>query len=220
MRILIALLLAANIGYFAWSQGWLADIGWTPHDPSEPQRLAQQIKPQALIALTPAQAKAAEAAALASAPPPPQCLQTGLLEPKQADAVRDGLGASLPAGSWQLDPMVEPARWIVYMGKYGNADQLGRKRQELLALKLTLEPLHNAALMPGLSLGAYEDKAAAQRALEGVTKKGVRTARVVLEREERRGFMLRLPAADEAQRQQLEALRPMLGDQGLRRCPT
>lgn len=41
-------LLTINAAYLAWSQGWLAPLGLVPHNPSEPQRVQQQIRSDAL----------------------------------------------------------------------------------------------------------------------------------------------------------------------------
>jgi len=48
LRLLVLLLVLANAGYFAWSQGLLAAWGFAPAASGEPQRLRQQIKPEAL----------------------------------------------------------------------------------------------------------------------------------------------------------------------------
>jgi hypothetical protein len=49
-RWLALLVLAANLGYYAWSQGAFAVFGTQPARLSErePQRLQQQVRPQAL----------------------------------------------------------------------------------------------------------------------------------------------------------------------------
>ena len=48
LRLILLLLLVANVGYGAWSQGWLAGIGWMPQDPAEPWRVTQQLRPEAI----------------------------------------------------------------------------------------------------------------------------------------------------------------------------
>lgn len=48
LRLVVLLLVLANAGYFAWSQGLLAAWGLAPAVTGEPQRLRQQIKPEAL----------------------------------------------------------------------------------------------------------------------------------------------------------------------------
>jgi len=47
-RMVVLLLLLANIVFGAWSNGWLASWGWAPATESEPQRLGQQIAPYKL----------------------------------------------------------------------------------------------------------------------------------------------------------------------------
>lgn len=91
LRFILLLLLVANVGYGAWSQGWLAGIGWVPQDPAEPWRVTQQLRPEAITlgtATASAQpAPAAPPSAVAPAPtsspavPPPAPAQP---EPAQA----------------------------------------------------------------------------------------------------------------------------------------
>ena len=53
LRSLVLALLLANAGYFAWTRGLLADYGFAPAAQSEPQRLTQQIRPEAMRLLSP-----------------------------------------------------------------------------------------------------------------------------------------------------------------------
>lgn len=50
MRLVVVLLLVANLGYFAWTRGGLAVFGTEParFTETEPQRLQQQIRPEML----------------------------------------------------------------------------------------------------------------------------------------------------------------------------
>jgi hypothetical protein len=41
-------LLTSNLLFAAWANGWLQPWGWQPADPREPQRLRQQLNPQAM----------------------------------------------------------------------------------------------------------------------------------------------------------------------------
>lgn len=67
LRPLVVVLLAANIGFWAWSQGALDGLTGVPHDSDrEPQRLAAQIAPERLeILRTELPASAASAASAA-----------------------------------------------------------------------------------------------------------------------------------------------------------
>jgi len=217
LRLLVLLLVLLNASYFAWSQGLLRAYGWAPAEQSEPQRLQQQIRPEAISILSTDEARRAEQAAQ-TPPKPPECLQAGLFDDAQAEAVRQAAEAALPAGAWMMETVVEPARWIVYMGKFPNAAALAVKRAELTKMKLKLQPLNNPALEPGLSLGVYETRAQADAELGTLQRRGVRTARVLEERPEVRHNLLRVPAVDEALRPRLEEIRPALGDKALRGC--
>lgn len=50
LRLLVAALLVANLGYWAWTRGGFAVFGLQPASQAqaEPHRLAQQVRPQLL----------------------------------------------------------------------------------------------------------------------------------------------------------------------------
>ena len=222
------LLVLANTAYFAWSQGLLTPLGLAPSVQSEPQRLATQIRPEAIRLLTADEAAQLENSSAASRPgngastsvveAPAECLQAGLFNEQQTAALRITLETALPSGSWQLESSVEPARWIVYMGKYGTEDALARKRAELRQLGVAFRPVNSDALAPGLALASFAAQADAEKELARVATKGVRTARVALERPEARGQILKLAAVDAALRKQLDSLAPQLEGKVLRPC--
>ena len=81
LRIVFLLLLLGNAGYYMWSHGYLAGMGLAPELQSEPQRLQEQIKPDALVLQQP------------EAAPAPEPAKT---EPSEAPAVDDGAPASRP----------------------------------------------------------------------------------------------------------------------------
>ncbi len=221
LRLAVIALLLANAGYYAWSQGWLRTWGLAPVEQSEPHRLAQQIRPETLHIL-PARDTAPVAAPVASEAPAEAatvCLQAGVLNTRQADAVRSA-AAGLPQDSWSLEATTIAGRWMVYMGRFADDEALEKKRAELRARKLPFDRPGNPALEPGLSLGRFGTEEAAQRALATLNGQGVRTAKVVVERAEAQGFTLRLPTLDSATRAQAETqLRQALGDKALRACP-
>ena len=78
LRLAVLILLLANAGYYAWSQGLLRTWGLAPATQSEPERLERQLNPDALKLLSaqsqpPAEAdepEPAEAAAAAPSAPP------------------------------------------------------------------------------------------------------------------------------------------------------
>jgi len=215
LRLAVLILLLANAAYFAWSQNLLAPWGIAPAQQSEPQRMSQQIRPQLLRILAPDEARRMEVTAAGSRAA--DCLQAGPLDDSQSASLKQAL-APWPTGSWSLESGVEPARWIVYMGKYLSADNANRKKAELRQLGVSVETLADPALEPGLSLGGYVSEAEAARQIDALAQRGVRTARVMQERAEVRGLMLKLPAVDDALRARLDELKAALGGKTLRNC--
>ena len=229
LRLLVLALLLANAGYFVWTQGLLAVYGLAPARQSEPERLSQQIRPEAMRLLAeaparPVQSAAPPATAATAAPALPvaapelQCLQAGLFTVQQAAALSRRLQTGLPAGSWSFESPPGSVRWIIYLGKYISQQALSRKRVKLQQLGVAFETPVSPALNPGLSLGNFGSKAEAENALAEMTEPGVRTARVVLERPEAPSQWLRFPAADAQLRARLETLKPLLADKALQAC--
>ena len=159
------------------------------------------------------------AASATAAAPPDECLQAGVFTNAQANALRARLQASLPDGSWALNPAVEPPRWIIYMGRYADESMVAKKRNELRARGVRFEAVQNPSLNPGLSLGHFTSKPDADRELAKDAERGVRTARVIQERAEVRGQRLVLPAASAAVKAQMVAVKPQLAGKTLTVCP-
>lgn len=246
LRIVFLLLVLANAGYYLWSHGHMAGMGLAPTVQSEPQRMQEQIKPEALTIEKSAQVKieaatdaaepvastkpepaakpevkpeakpeakaeakpdtkpeekAAEKSEVAAkdskdakeAKEPESCYQASGIEEKQADTIRRAL-ASKPAKDWDLVASHKDGRWMVYMGKFPDAEFLDRKRGELRLMNIDFDRA-GGNLEPGLSLGRFSSEEAAQRQLASFVRQGVRTARVVQERPEVTVYALRLPKA-------------------------
>ncbi len=236
LRLAVIALLLANAGYYAYTQGWLRSAGLAEAEQAEPQRVQQQIRPETLKVLraqgatnnptpppAPAAAPAADTAASTPAPTAAapadagECLQAGIFDEKQATALRTA-AASLPQGSWTLEPTPITGRWMIYMGRFDDQDTLDKKRAELRARKVDFDRA-GGTLELGLSLGRFSTEEAAQRGLTALNAQGVRTARVIQERQAATGFILKLPAVTDAQRQQwLATLRPAMAGKTLGSC--
>jgi len=220
LRVLVLALLLANAVYFAWGQGLLAAYGFVPARQSEPERLAQQIRPEALQLITSsalAPSDQATASPTAALPAGVQCLQVGVFTEQQARALRPRL-QSLPADSWSFESSGDSVRWIIYMGKYVSKEAMNRKRAKLQQLGLSFEPPVSPQLNPGLSLGSFSSKAEAETALEQMNQRGIRSAKVMLERPELPSLWLKLPAADASMRTRLDTLKPQFGGKAVQAC--
>jgi hypothetical protein len=218
LRLLVLVLLLANSVYFAWARGTLQPYGYAPVQQSEPQRLEQQVKPELLVILSTDEARHVETSVVAQGFKPPECLQVGLYDDKQSAAIRQALESGLPSGSWSLESAVEPARWMIYMGKFPNADAIEKKKSELRTLKISFEAPLNPVNEPGLSLGNFETQAAADQQLQTLVQRGVRTARVLQDRPEVRGQLVKFAAVDDALRPRLDELKSVLANKPLRAC--
>lgn len=221
IRFFVLLLLLLNGLYYAWAHELLRGYGFGPTQTTEPQRLSRQIRPEAIRILSVKELADETVSAQAQAKShakSTECLQAGLFDERQADALRLALKASLPEGTWALTLETHPARWIVYMGKYPNTEALVKKRKELMALKLTIVPLINATLEPGISLGGFETQAAADVALASFSQRGVKTAHVVLEHGLVTGSQLKLPEVDDALRARLSTLKSGVINKPLQAC--
>lgn len=217
LRLLVLGLILANSVYFAWTSGLLRAYDFAPAQQSEPQRVTQQIQPEAMRILSAEEFKVVLAQMKADAAPK-ECLQAGPFNEAQLAILRVALENALPADAWQLNTVQEPARWIIYMGKYPNVKALEKKRAELLAMKFSAVPISNQELEPGLSLGGFDSLAGANVELKRLSQLGLRTARVVQEHEARQTTMLQLPAVNEMVRVRLADLESALAGKALEVC--
>jgi hypothetical protein len=201
LKTLVLALVVANLGFYAWSRGWIG--GGAGHGDREPERLARQVRPESIRILppgsieaprsrstpsapaaTPAPSAPAASAATVSAAPAGDslaCLQSGPFTPAEVPQVEAALHAVLPSQPWTQVKVETPGIWLIYMGKFASRDVLRQKLEELGRLRgLTVEEVRNAPeLEPGLALGRFDSRASADAALARLAERGVRTARVV-----------------------------------------
>lgn len=173
LRLVVALLVAANLAFFAWTQGWLDDVvGVRAAGDREPERLRNQIRPELVRVLpTPVAATAVADAA---------CLEAGPFAPAALPAAEAALRALVPAGGWTVLRLEQPGTWLVYMGAYPDRETLLRKTREIRRTRVEYEEV----ALPGegefgLALGRHDDRDSAERALLAVQQRGIRSARVV-----------------------------------------
>jgi len=195
LRAIVVLLLAVNALFFAWTQGWLDGVaGVRAQGDREPERLARQVNAQAVRVLAASAvqnaALAASAADAAPAPAPAAsasasagvCLEVGpFATAAEQRAASDELKrAALPEAALASAALARPGVFIVYMGKYASAESLQRKTEELKRRNVDYEELHNVPwLEPGLALGRFNDRAAAEARLASLDERGVHTAKVL-----------------------------------------
>ena len=100
-------------------------------------------------------------------------------------------------GSWANVRTEKPGTWLVYMGSYADREALRRKEEEIRRVRPDFEEVSLPSEGEfGLSLGRFEDRALAERALIQVQQRGIRTARVVQASPPAVFHMLRIERAD------------------------
>ena len=270
----LVLLVAANLAWFFWAHGWRSS---TPQ--TEPERLAQQMHPEAVqvqeapppddgndasapqpavtvtrpapapalpepvpapvtVVEQPSEAAAAippiivtsptgEPAAPAPEPrsePKPEakprgvCLQAGAFNERQIEEVRRR-AAALPQGSWNVQAVNLPDRWMIYLPLPDELALLAR-RAELRAQGIDTDR-PGAGHGTGLSLGRYSSEERARAGLQQLVAKGVRDARIVAERQSARAWTLRLPSATPELRERAQrTLGDALAGHTLQECST
>ena len=219
LRLLLMLLLLANAGFYAWTQDWLAPLLPALAEQREPERLAAQVRPE-LISVLSAKAASAAVAAAVNEPDPLICLEAGPFSEAAVVAAKSALaGNSVPDGAVLREPRWQTFTWGVVMGRFADRETLRSKADELKKLgirydELTLPP----SLVPGLRLGNFSDRYGAETALNSLTRKGVRSARVVPLPTGTAQWWLRVARADAEMQTRLKSLPPERLGSGFRPC--
>ena len=131
LRLFVLILLLLNSLYFAWSHGFLSELGLAPEQQTEPRRLQQQIQPEVLRLLSPQELTEAQA------PKAPECLQAGPFSEAQSTLLRATLASTMPPGSWTLEGLKGQA----VMLRVPRADDEQRARLDEIKAALANQPL-------------------------------------------------------------------------------
>ena len=214
LRTLLVLLVAANLLFLAWTQGWLAPLLPAPRGGErEPGRIDAQMRPEAVVVLDAAAAAAATAAARRAGR---LCLEAGPFGDADLAAAEAALlAAGLVAGSWQREQVERSPSWVVFAGRPGDAAARRAREAELrragLAYQLAQSPPEIAG---GLVVSRHASLAAAEAALAALADKPVRRLAIVALPAPPPQQWLRVPAADAAMQARLRGT-----DRGFRPCP-
>lgn len=203
LRALVALLVVANLAFFAWARGW---FGVAPHHAQrEPERLLAQVRPEALNVLPPKAATAAVQAARAAAQ---SCLEAGPFNDNDVISAEALLVASqLSEGTWLRVDGSPPAVWLVFAGRYPEAALRKAREEDLKKLKLSFELIDRPAdLAPGFVLSRHASKDDAQAWIDARANTALKGLRVVQLPTTASAWRVRVPKADTALADKLQAL--------------
>ena len=207
LRALVLLLLLGNVAFYAWTQGWL---GTPPrHGEREPERLAAQVRPEAMTVLPASTAGVALQAARAAAQ---VCLETGPFSGPAAEAgVRAAeaalAAAQLPEGAWIRVGNAPAPVWLVYAGRYPEVPLRQAREADLRKQGLDYELIEAPAdLAPGLVLSRHASRAEAQAWLDAKATAALRGVRLAQLPAAAANYRLRVARADAEQAERLKAL--------------
>ena len=168
VRLIFFLLVLANLLVFAWAQGYLG----APDDGHEPQRLEQELHPEKLRIV---------GHAPAPAPLPKKddraCRAIDGLKLAEAETLRAALEAV--GGTARVSPVAEPELHLVVIGDLPNRTAADKKAAELT--RLGFEGHSLVTLEDGrheFVLGSFPTGAAAREFLQGLARRGIKSARV------------------------------------------
>lgn len=198
IRVLIALLIAANLAFFGWTRGWLDTVVGVPGGGGrEPDRQQREVRPELVQLLTPEAAVPRRTAAPSPAPQPHSpaspgspsppspspstaCLEAGPFDAAGLEAAGAAMHAALPGAPSTTTETEQAGGWLVYIGRYADPAAMARREANLTRRNLPYtEVTNDPALTPGLALGRFDDRAGAVQALERFTQLGLSSARVV-----------------------------------------
>lgn len=165
-RLFFFLLVFANLIFFAWMQGHFGAID----DSREPQRLSQQLHPDRLHIVKDGAVPAAKPAALA-------CRVINGLTTAEAETLRSAAAAA--GTELKLLPPAEPKLHLVAMLDLPNKAAAEKKAAELIRFGVTEQKM--VALPDGrheIILGSFATETAAGEFLQGLSKRGIKSARV------------------------------------------
>jgi hypothetical protein len=211
LRALLALVLLANLAFFGWTRAWFEPTWPAPNQGDrEPERVAAQVRPEAIVVLAPRAASAAVSAARAAAA---VCLEAGPLNDADIAAAEAALSPlQLPEGAWRREAGPQPPRWLVYAGRVTDAAVRRSREADLRRRGLAFEVIEEPAdLAPGLVLSRHvtrQDAEAASAALAAAQPASapLKVLRVVELPAPTQQHWLQVARADPDQRARLQAL--------------
>jgi hypothetical protein len=117
LKAALALLLAANLLFFGFTRGWFdGAFGLHARGDREPERIANQVRPAAIVLMP-----------MASAPPGTSgsCLESAPVAGAEAAAAEAVLKVALPVGAWsdlRSESTVGTSTVVTHVYRVGNAD--------------------------------------------------------------------------------------------------
>ena len=214
MRALFLLLVAANLGFFAWVNYFAL-----PDAASDPRPLTQQIAPEKLKILSPEEL----AASLPAKPGSAACIEWGsftLAAAPRAEQALEPLALGARLSSRRAE---ETARWWVFIPPPAGGRAAAQKTvSELKSLGVDeyFVMQEEGRMRWAISLGVFGSEAAANGRLEALRAKGVRIAQVGARDTQVTKVSYRVQNPDPATQARISELAQGFPGSELRGCPS
>ncbi len=173
LRTLFIALVLLNLLFFAWAQGYFG----RSEEGREGQRLERQLSPEKLkvVGAKPAEAKAPEAK-----PPVQACRLIDGLSPDEGRRLMGAAQESAPSLKFESRASEEQPSYWVLIPPLPDRAAAERKMAELRRLGISGYQLveEEGAFKLGIVLGAFKDEGAANEFLQGLGRRGLRSARL------------------------------------------
>lgn len=168
MRIFLLLLIFANLGVFAWSQGYFGD---TPIAGREPERLGAQINPSKLRVVSTTK----------SVTPVESCRVISNLKLADAQRLQTSLGQQLTGVTVMLSRSDEQQAWDISIPGLASRAAVDAKLAELTILgigdaRVTAADNNTFVVL----LATFQSEAAAREQLQALVKRGVKSGKVAV----------------------------------------
>jgi hypothetical protein len=237
LKLLVGLLLVANIVLYASSAGYLGTGSTEGREPGRAAKTldAQRIRfidPTAVAAagqngaavnasVAPVAATAASAEPTAAAAPPLQCIEVGNFDLAEARRFEQALVPLALGDRLSQRAVADGERYIVYIPPLVDKESADRKGAELRALGVTdfFVFSESSDLRFGISLGMFKSAEAANQHLANLGRKGVHSAKVAARPSANSKTAYQLRGLDAAAEATLTRIRAGFPKQETRDCP-
>lgn len=214
LRALLALLLAANLAFFSWTQGWLDSVvGLRAQGDREPERLRQQQHPERLTLVSPQNAMALLQTRA--------CLELGPVDGDEAlrELLAQLARAAVAAGEWQDIASEVAGVWAVATIKFPNKEFQTRKEETYKRLKISYEYLNGPVdEMPSMLLSRHASEKAAAAQVEALSQRALKGLRVLPLQAPKAQHLLRFAQADGGLQARLAGINNIGGGLSLKPC--
>lgn len=214
MKLLLLLLLLANLALFAWQQGVFGSL---PDGGREPARIARQISPERIRVLTEEEVKRLrqEGSQLRKGTEPQSslgdttaCLEFGDFGSADSSRVLARLDKLALGDRLSSRPVDTPGWFMVYIPPFKTRAEVERRAEELrqAGVRDLLVVADNSPMRFGIALGSFRDQELARAHADDLTKRGIRGVRVTDKPSSASAVRFRVRDVDPPLAQQLNAL--------------